>query len=74
MTTQEGKPDSLIEFEKILDRYLYVNIGLLPASNNNCPMDKGECKYMLKKMYEDYVLPLQQQLSSLQQGSCKKIL
>lgn len=52
--TKEDKPD----FEKILDQYIYANIGLTLDSPDTAPMDKGECKYMMRQMYRDYVIPM----------------
>jgi len=54
MTPSEDKPD----LESILDQYIYANIGLIVGGSDNLPMDKGECKYMMRQMYKDYVEPL----------------
>lgn len=55
---KEDRPD----FESTLDQYILANIGLSLNSPDLTPMDKGECKYMLRQMHKDYVVPMSKQL------------
>lgn len=69
---KQQKPDNTLphkseqpDFEKDLDQYIYANIGVSVDGKDTTPMDKGECKYMLRQMYKDYVVPLQQEIAEL---------
>lgn len=59
----EHKPD----LEATLDQYIFAHIGVSIGAHANTPMDKGECKVMLRQMHKDYVLPLQSEVKRLKE-------
>ncbi|HTJ52546.1 MAG TPA: hypothetical protein VL443_23965 [Cyclobacteriaceae bacterium] len=54
------------EFEDSLDKYIFAHIGVSIEAPGTTPMDKQECKVMLKQMFSNFVIPMQRDLTSLE--------
>lgn len=59
------------DFEKTLDQYIFATVGVSVDAPPLTLMDKGECKVMLRKMYDDYVSPLQRQLQEAEEENVR---
>lgn len=53
------------EFNNTIDKYITAHIGLSENAVSSTPMDKGECKVMMKQVFSDFVIPLQKEIDTL---------